>query len=313
MSRPTAAERARRLLALLGRLKPGTRIPLDDLARELGITPAEVASEFETLSVCGVWPYDPLGLVPVFVDDDAIEVFGEVPALRGPVRLSAREASALAAAMQTAGFKASDPLPSRLLAAASATFDADEVEHVVRASIESHDPSVYETLARASAERRVVTIDYLGTTDDRPVSRDVEPIALFAERGAWYLTAWCRRAGGWRTFRLDRMRTVRASDERFSDARAVSAGSPRAFDPAGLPTARLRFARAEEFTERDWPGAVVAETTAEGAALVDVPFAGMAWIARRVCARLGEVEVLEPPSLRTAVAELAGGERTRAG
>jgi hypothetical protein len=49
----------------------------------------------------------------------------------------------------------------------------------------------------------------------------------------------------------------------------------------------------------------VADRHADGAITVDVPFAGFAWIARQICAGLGEITVEGPPELREAVAETA--------
>jgi predicted DNA-binding transcriptional regulator YafY len=55
----------------------------------------------------------------------------------------------------------------------------------------------------------------------------------------------------------------------------------------------------------------VAEENADGSLLVEVPFAGTDWIARRVIARLGAVEALAPEVVRTAVLALAREELAR--
>ena len=308
MPRPRADERARRLIAILGVLEPDAVISLTDLAEQLGVSPAEIGADLVTLSMCGIAPYDPSALVPLLIEGDVVEVFGEVPAIRGPSRLSAAEAGALLAALQAAGFSAEDPLARRILDASAASFDATQIEHVVRAAAVPHDASVYEHLARALKERTVVRIAYEKPGEATATSRDVEPVVLFAERGVWYLTGWCRLARGWRTFRVDRVRSASLTGERLSAERAASPASARAFDPAGLPTARLRFETASDFTQRDWPGAVLVSDEG-GAAVVDAPFGGTAWIARRVVARLGSVEVLAPDEVRDAVAALASEVR----
>jgi len=311
MARPTANERARRLIALLGRLQADTRIPLTELAEQLGASPAEIAADLETLSLCGVAPYDPLVLVPVMVEGDEVVVFGEIPALRGPVRLSASEAGALATALQAAGFPADDPLTSRLIAASAASFDVEELEHVVRSAVATHDREAYETLARAIEQNEVVSLEYVRAGSEEANCRQVEPGALFSERGAWYLTAWCRSANGWRTFRVDRIRSIGPTGEKFEASRASALGGACAFDPSDLPSARLRFSPLEPFVERDWPGARVLESDADGTVVAEVPFAGTEWLSRRVLARLGEVEVIGPDKVRAAVAELGRQELER--
>jgi len=294
---------------MAGQLRPGSRLRIADLAAELGTTEAELTADIETLSMCGVAPYCPDDLTPLFVENGYVEVWGELPALKGPVRLSAAEAGALASAMQAAGFSADDELTARLLAArGSAGFDAEELERTIRAATTAHDADVYEALARAVEEHAVTRIEYVRMGSDELVARDVEPAALFAERGAWYLTAWCRKAGDWRTFRVDRIRSAGVTGDRFDPAaRSGVPGAASAFSAAGLPAARLRFSAGESFAGREWPGGRMVEQAEDGSFIVEVPYGGTDWIARHVAARLGGVEVLEPAEVRAAVRELASG------
>ncbi len=306
MARTPGAERARRLVAIMGQLTPDARIRIADLAAEVGSTEDELTADLETLSLCGVAPYYPDDLAPLAIEDGYVEVWGELPALKGPVRLSAAEASALAAALQAAGFSVNDELPARLLAAAgAANFDAEELDRTVRAATSAHDAAVYETLARAVEESGVVSLEYTSAGSQDVTARDIEPVSLFAERGAWYLTAWCRKAADWRTFRVDRVRSARLLEERFDPNGHMGEPTSRsAFLTQGLPMARLRFSAGEEFTEREWPGGRIVDQADDGVT-VEVPYGGLEWMARHVAARLGAVEAVEPAELRTAVRELA--------
>lgn len=307
----SAAERAQRLLALLGQLTPDARLRVSDLAAEIGATEEELAADLETLAVCGVAPYDPDTLVPVFVEDGWVEVWGDLPAVQGPIRLSAAEAGALAAALQAAGFGASDPLTARLIeAAASTAFDAEDLAATLQAASTGHDAGIFETLSLAAAQRDVVAIDYVKASSEEVSHRDVEPVALYLERGAWYLTAWCRSARDWRTFRIDRIRTATPCGSRFEERLAEDVPAT-AFAAVGLPVARLVFAAGEQFTDREWPGAHVAEKLADGSVAVDIPYAGTDWIARQIVARLGGVTVVSPPEVRARVAALAAEELAR--
>jgi predicted DNA-binding transcriptional regulator YafY len=104
------------------------------------------------------------------------------------------------------------------------------------------------------------------------------------------------------------VRRAEPTGERFENVVApASAVAPTAFAPEGLPVATLRFAAGEPFIAREWPGGrIVSADEADGSTLAEVPFAGTGWIARRVVARLGKVEVLAPKEVRDAVATLAG-------
>jgi len=287
-------------------LREGMRMPLATLAAELDTTPAKLATDLETLSVCGIAPYTPMELVPVLVDGDIVEVWGSMPAMRGPVRLSGPEAGALAATFAAAGFAADDPLPAKLLAAASADCKPEDLARTLRTRAQHHDSAVFEALAAGVANREILAIAYQREGAAEPTVRRVEPLQLFADRGMWYLAAWCHKAGAYRTFRVDRMRAVEPTGEAFDPAaRGSEALTPTAFSAEGLPSARLLFSAGEEFSEREWPGAHVAEERTDGSVVAEVPFAGSDWIARRVVARLGRVEVLAPAAVREAVAKLA--------
>lgn len=304
MAKASAADRARRTIALLGQLAPHSRTPLADLSRQVGATPAELAEDIVALSMCGVWPYDPYELFPVDIEGRDVVVYGEMPAIRGPVRFSASEASALAAALQAAGFSADDPLTTRVLESASTGFDAADLGSTLRSAFQTHDRDVYETLADAATSRSVLRIEHAKPGDEPPTRREIEATALFTERGAWYVTAWCRGSEAWRTFRVDRIRSASVTGERF-EPRAGSEASDGAFSVDGLPAATLRFAPGERFDVREWPGGRVTAQEEDGSLVVTVPYGGTAWLARRIAARLGSVEAVEPAEIREAVRAVA--------
>lgn len=312
MPRPNTAQRTRRLVALLGRLEDGAVISLAEMAAQVDSTPAELAADLTTLSMCGIAPYSPSELVPVSIDGDRVEVFGAMPALRGPVRLSLAEATALSAALSAAGFSAEDTLTGKLAAATSASLDPEELARTLHPQTAGHDVAAFEELAAAVRDHVVVNLEYQREGAEAPSARTIEPLQLFSDRGAWYLSAWCRRAGGFRTFRIDRVRTVTATSEHFDPAARGSLDKGvAAFIAEGLPVARLRFTHGEPFVQREWPGSRLVTQAENGDTVAEVPFAGTRWLARHVAARLGRVEVLEPSHLRAAVVALAGEERSR--
>jgi len=309
MARPNSSDSARRLIALLGQLTPGMSVPVKGLAESLGTTEAQLADDLGTLCVCGIAPYGPDQMLDVFVEDGMLEVYTALPAVRGPISLSPSEAQALAAALAAAGFSARDPLARRLLDAAASSFDGEALEQTLRTTIATHESTVFEILAAAALGREAVSISYQSEGTAEPSDRIIEPQQLFAERGAWYVAAWCRTADGIRTFRVDRVRKATATGEHFDRVTVVERdAAPTAFAPEGLPVARLRFAAVEAFVSRDWPGGHVVSAEEDGTTIADVPFSGTEWIARRVTGRLGRVEALAPVHVRDAVATAARAE-----
>lgn len=303
MARPSSAEQARRLLVLIGLLVPRTKMALTALADAVGTSVDQVVSDLELLSVCGVAPYYPDDLVPLFVDGDTVNVFGAMPALDRRVRLSASESRAFAAALQAAGRSADDPLVSRLTAAAAEP-EHLAIENTIR-TFSQTDPAVHGTVALAVDRHEVLAVRYQSSGTESITERFIEPLALLDDRGVWYVEALCRRAGAFRLFRIDRIESVQATGERFQPHATAKA---RTAVPGGeLPLARVRFDAGVELPEREWPNMRVVEHTAAGT-VVDVPYAGTGWISRQVLSFLGTAEVLEPAEVREAVSQLAAAE-----
>ena len=71
---------------------------------------------------------------------------------------------------------------------------------------------VAEAVSVAVAQSRALRLVYVGALDDR-TERDVDPMRLLTLDGRIYLEAWCRRAEGVRTFRLDRIESAAVLDE----------------------------------------------------------------------------------------------------
>ena len=57
---------------------------------------------------------------------------------------------------------------------------------------------------------------YLSMGANRISTREVEPSMVHTSLGWWYLSAYCRLAGGRRTFRVDRIRSLTVLDETFT-------------------------------------------------------------------------------------------------
>jgi proteasome accessory factor C len=307
MAKPTAPDRARRLMALLHIFEPGTVVEIAQIAEELGAEPAEIEHDLEILACCGLDPFDPESAVPLMVDDGLVTVFGELPALDRPLRLSAAEAQALTVALQSAGMDAADPLAVKLLAAGASASSGADIQQTLRAAA-SASGFTLRPLILAAKEHRVVTIEYRSYGRETENARTIEPLAVLQDLGIWYVRAYCRETGFVQTFRLDRIKDARLTTETF-EPRDIGETSS-AIELEGRPVAVLRFARGVNYDPRDWPGSSVTGD-GDGEITVAVPYVGTNWIARQVAARLGGIVVVEPDAIRDAVAKLALEEIAR--
>jgi Predicted transcriptional regulator len=158
-------------------------------------------------------------------------------------------------------------------------------------------------LEPAIAERRLVAFDYssYGSEVERRV---VEPMTLVFKAYAWYLWGFCRLRGGYRLFKLSRMRGLELRLERFK--RRPGAYEPEAEPPQPpmadvlLAVDRSRAAEAEE-----WYGSEALQRLEGGELRLRLRLPEGDWLVRMLLGFGPGIEVLEPPSLRAAVAQAA--------
>ncbi|RKR76463.1 helix-turn-helix transcriptional regulator [Frondihabitans australicus] len=108
--------------------------------------------------------------------------------------------------------------------------DAVEVQTSGRQGVA--DPATLVAVSEATRAHEVLRFDYAspeGTegAQERPPRR-VEPHAVVARSGRWYLVAWDLDASDWRTFRIDRM-TPRTPTRRAFAPREIPGGDALAF------------------------------------------------------------------------------------
>jgi predicted DNA-binding transcriptional regulator YafY len=180
-----------------------------------------------------------------------------------------------------------------------------------------HDVDAAELLLIAGhcARREELRFRYVAR-DGTESRRRTEPYRLVRSGRRWYLVAWCRDRGDWRTFRVDRMDRLVEGGERFTrgpdlpDAAELVAN---AVGHAGYPvraTVRLPVPAEEARAELSaWFGPC--EDDGEGGALLHVGGATPAVLASSLAWLPWPFEVVDPPEVQEAVRRL--GERLVAG
>ena len=298
-----AGERLRRLLAVLAHLARVGEAPIAELATRFGVDERTLVGELELAACCGLPPYTPDQLLELVVDDERVVAHG-LDALRRPPRLTPDEGFAVAAAAQAMlalpGVDSSGPLASAL-AKLEAVLGEDRLQ------VELEAPEHLAAL-RAAVERiELVEIDYLGAKRGDETTRVVEPHAVVALEGRFYLDAYCRLAHGWRRFQLQRIAAVRPAGDHF-DRRAMPAelAGARAF--AGGPSARVALV-ALPAGHRPLVDHLVAgpvERGPDGRLVVPIRVGDAHWLGRLLLRLGADAEVLHPPELVHAAREVAG-------
>lgn len=82
----------------------------------------------------------------------------------------------------------------------------------------------YGSLERAISDQVSVELEY-DTIDHGPTRRTVDPYFIIFRRHAFYFVAYCHLRGNFRTFRIDRVRSLTPTDNRFTRRKDISASA----------------------------------------------------------------------------------------
>jgi proteasome accessory factor C len=303
-------ERFARLVTLAGLLiqsaKKSERLRVSELRQRLELTGEELQEDIDLLNVVnfGGGTY----VLYAEVIGDEIEVDSEPYGdnFARPARLLPLEAKALVAAIDLFG----DHLPQGgLQSARTKIVDAlghdPSEEGLEIASGSGGDTEVARVVNEAIAGRRVMEIQYYKENEDQFTKRRVEPYRLENGREGWYVECFDLTKEGIRHFKLDRVKEAVASSESYEPRQEVEdlAGVEGWMTDGEVPTAQV--ARVWVSPERArWlrEERTVVEELADGAVVVELPYAGTSWLVREILRGAGDLVVLEPEDAREAIA-----------
>jgi proteasome accessory factor C len=225
------------------------------------------------------------------------ELYGDV--FRRPPKLTPLEARAIRLAIEYVGptiaADAHTPL-ARVRRKLEETFGRFELAGTPEPRVASDEEALVRALSTGAEKRLVVEIEYLKEGEESPSLRRVEPYTIERELPVWRVHTWDRTVDAPRTFRLDRMRSARLTDEGFE---------PRdGFDPSYLRDPRVARLLHSPAVAR-WKLERGARALTDGSALSEVPYKTEEWILSEVLADGGETTVLEPQKLRDLVTRRA--------
>jgi proteasome accessory factor C len=307
-------ERFARLVTLAGLLiesaKRGERLGVADVRERLELTDEELQEDIDLLNVVNFGG----GTYVLYAEivGGEIEVDSEPYGdnFARPARLLPLEAKALIAAIDLFG----DHLPQGGLQSARAKIvkalghDPSE-EGLEIAAPTSGDAEVARVVNDAIGSSRVLEIQYYKENEDQFTKRAVEPYRLENGKEGWYVECYDLTKEGIRHFKLDRIKEATISERSFEPRPEVEelAGVEGWMTHGEVPTAhvarvwvspeRARWLREER---------TVVEELADGAVVVELPYAGTSWLVREILRGAGDLVVLEPEDARAAIAREVG-------
>ncbi len=304
-------ERFARLVTLAGQLiesaKRGERLRVAEVTKRLKLSEEELAEDIEVLNVVnfGGGTY----VLYAEIQGEEIEVDSEPYGdnFARPARLLPLEAKALIAAIDLFG----DHLPQTGLQSARgkivAALGHDPSEEGLEIAREGgSDSEVARIVNEAIVGRSVLDLHYYKENEDQFTKRSVEPYRLENGKEGWYVECYDLGREAIRHFKLDRVKEAKDSGESFEPRPEVEemAGVEGWMTDGEVPTAsvarvwvspeRARWLREER---------TVVEELADGAVVVELPYAGTSWLVREILRGAGDLVVLEPSDAREAIAE----------
>lgn len=299
---------ATRVLTVLELLQTHGQLSGAELARRLEVDPRTLRRYIAMLEEIGVPITAEQGrhggyrLVPgfklppmMFTEDEVLAVSLGLVAARG---LGLAGAAPAVASVQA---KLERVMPARLRRRVRDVDETVSLDPSRTAAVGEY--AVLATLSNAAQSQQRVHMSYRSRKADE-TERELEPYGLVHRAGGWYVAGRCCLREAVRSFRLDRIRSVRLLEESFVrpagfDARAHLTESvatmPRAFAVEVLLKADLETARRNMY-----PSIGLLERCEEGA-LLRAQADDLDWMARELMRLPFAFEIRKPAQLRAAL------------
>jgi predicted DNA-binding transcriptional regulator YafY len=304
-------ERFARLVTLASILiqagRAGERVVIEEVCERLQLSEEELREDVNVLNVVNFGGGSYVLYAEFKEEEGEIEVDPEPYSdnFDRPARLLPVEAKALVAAIDLIG----EHIPEGSLTSARekivAALGEDPMEQGLQVARAGGDDSgVARLVSDAIAKRRMIELEYYKENEDELSERRVEPYALTNGREGWYVASFDPDRDAMRHFRLDRIKSVRVTDEKFEPRPEVD---PAAEVDGWLRTGEVQASRsARVWVSPDrarWAREArrVVEERSDGAVVVELSFAGVDWLVREILREAGDAAVLEPQDAREAV------------
>ena len=217
MTRLTASERLKRLLALLPWVAAREGPTVEEVCDRFALDTNELLRDIALVSMVGVPPYSPGDLFDVVVEGGRVWVHLS-PSFDRSLRLTPEEALGLVAAsaslLAVPGADPEGPL-ARAIAKVAAALGVDP-DDTIDVDLGYASAAVLGALQDAIGHSRTVRLDYYTHGRDERTTRDVNPYSVYQDHGQWYLVGYDHLRDEDRLYRVDRIVEIGLLDGTFA-------------------------------------------------------------------------------------------------
>ncbi len=291
-SQATPVEKAARLLDLVPFISTHQGIALSELAQEFNLTESELLGDLNTLWMCGLPGYTPLELIDLEFESGYVSIRNAEVLQR--VRLLTKQELVIILLGLDILQSSIDPKRKDLSDAISGLMSRIKkiVGNVATASpiVDSAHRAI---ITQAIASRLDLVVSHHSTIRDSVSERVITPLELSLDHGFEVLDAYCQSAEGFRTFRLDNIRSVRlaGSSVNIPEARESSDYQWQLIIKSRFRTSSERFRSTYRPRESSLEEKVTVNSFSQD------------WLLRNALSTLASVEVQLPVSARSLIAE----------
>jgi predicted DNA-binding transcriptional regulator YafY len=309
--------RVGRVVQLLTSLQSGRDYTTDDLSRMFQTSRRTIFRDLKELAGIGV-PYrynaktkgyaiDPeFFLPPINLNvREALSLLLLVHKVRNQVQLPFRNAALLAA------LKIENNLPGQIRKYCNNALRTISAKSLAQAPTELLD-SRFAELQEAIVSKHKVALRYDSLFEGGCIDTEVCPYHLLYNQRAWYLLGYSAAHRMARTFKLNRIKELKALEQCFCDGEAFDVqeylGRAWSMIPEGrIYDIRLRFSPkvASNVAEVQWHSTQKVTHNGDGSAIVEFRVDGLGEITWWILGYGDQVEVLAPRRLRRRIKEVA--------
>ena len=176
-----------------------------------------------------------------------------------------------------------------------------------KASPPAFDPRFFATIEDAIRSRFKITITYRAAWNQEVTERTMHPYMFHysQQSDTWYIIGYCELRGDFRTFAINRIRTVTLSKKHFTVQKAFSFDTyiAQAFDQIHdnqTSTVAIRFSpfQSQWIREHQWHPSQEIDELKDGSLLLKMQVGALDAVKRWVMRYGSEAEALEPQELR---------------
>jgi proteasome accessory factor C len=288
----TPVEKAARLLDLVPFISTHQGIAVNELAEEFNLSESELLSDLNTLWMCGLPGYTPLELIDLEFESGYVSIRNAEVLQR--VRLLTKQELVIILLGLDILRSSIDPNREDLQAAISGlTRRIKEIVGNVATASPIVDSTHRAIITQAIGSRMDLTVKYHSTIRDAVAERVITPLELSLDLGFEVLNAYCQSAEGFRTFRLENMRSVELAGS--------SVNVPEPSDISDHQWQLLIKSRFRTSSERF--RSIYKPRESSAGEQVTVNSFSQDWLLRNAVSTLASVEVQLPVSARSLIAE----------